>query len=363
MDFGLSAEQLLLEESLGGLLDARAPTQRARALAAADDAFDPDLWQAVVGLGVTGILVPVEHGGSGLGLLDAAVAAWTVGARATPLPFLGTTVMAPVALRTAGTPEQQGRYLPRIVRGELRIGIAATEAISKRDGAGIRRDGGVLTGSALFVIDAESADVFLIAVEDGSLALLPRDARGLEVRRLVTVDRTRRVGELVLGSVPVAEWLGAAPDTAAQATRRMIDAGRLMLAADALGAADRALALAVEWAKTRRQFGRTIGSFQAVKHLCAEMAAAIEPARSLLWWAAHAFDHLPDEAALAATHAKAHLTEVASQVVRTATEVHGGTGFTAECDVQLFFKRAALDRHLLGSPALLREHAARLQGL
>ncbi len=363
MDFGLSAEQRLLEQSLAGFLDQKAPSSRARALAAADDAFDRELWHSFAGLGATGILIAPEHGGSGLGLLDAAVVGWTLGARATPLPFLGTAVMAPVALREAGTADQQARLLPRIAAGDLRVGIAATEAVSRRDGAGVRREGTSLHGSSLFVIDAESADVFLIAADDGSLALVPRDAGGLEVRRLTTVDRTRRFGELGLTGVEPAEWLGATPAAAQKATQRMIDAGRLLLAADALGAADRALALAVEWAGSRRQFGRTIGSFQAVKHMCAEMAAAIEPARSLLWWAAHAFDAMPEDAPLAAVQAKAHVCEMASQVVRTATEVHGGTGFTAECDVQLFFKRAALDRHLLGSPGLLRERAAALQGL
>jgi alkylation response protein AidB-like acyl-CoA dehydrogenase len=118
----------------------------------------------------------------------------------------------------------------------------------------------------------------------------------------------------------------------------------------------------VAYAKERTQFGRVIGSFQAVKHLCAEMVAELEPARSLVWYAAHAFDALPAEASLAAAHAKAHLAEIGTAIVRTATEVHGGIGFTDEHDLQLWFKRVALDRHLLGGPDVLREEAARAQG-
>jgi alkylation response protein AidB-like acyl-CoA dehydrogenase len=136
----------------------------------------------------------------------------------------------------------------------------------------------------------------------------------------------------------------------------------VVLAADLLGCADRALELAVAYARERRQFGRPIASFQAVKHVCAEMAAALEPARALVWYAAHAWDALPAEAALDAALAKSHLAEVASFVTRSATEVHGGIGFTDACDLQFWFKRAAVGRQLLGGPARLRAHVAALQG-
>ena len=142
----------------------------------------------------------------------------------------------------------------------------------------------------------------------------------------------------------------------------MLDAGRVALAADLLGASERCLEKAVEYAKQREQFGRLIGSFQAVKHMCAEMAAELEPARSLVWYAAHAFTELPGEASLMAAHAKAHLAEIGTEIARTSTEVHGGIGFTDEHDLHFWFKRVGLDRQLLGGPTALREHAARLQG-
>jgi alkylation response protein AidB-like acyl-CoA dehydrogenase len=181
------------------------------------------------------------------------------------------------------------------------------------------------------------------------------------VRTLGTVDETRRVAELAFDGVRPAEAIGGRGG-AGGAITRMLDAGRIALAADLLGASDRALALAVDYAKQRRQFGRMIGSFQAVKHMCAEMAAELEPARALLWYAAHAFDAAPEESTLHALLAKSHLADVATRVVRTATEVHGGIGFTDECDLHLWFKRVALDRQLLGGPERLRAQAARLQG-
>jgi alkylation response protein AidB-like acyl-CoA dehydrogenase len=143
----------------------------------------------------------------------------------------------------------------------------------------------------------------------------------------------------------------------------MIDAGRVMLAADTLGAAQEMLDQAVAYAKGRVQFGRPIASFQAVKHMCAEMAAALEPCRSLVWYAGHALDHLPEEASLMACHAKAHLSEVGTFVARTSTEVHGGMGFTDLVGLHYWFKRIGFNRQVLGGPQAVRAEAAALQGL
>ena len=213
----------------------------------------------------------------------------------------------------------------------------------------------------MFALDAACADAFLVATDEGSLALVPRDAAGLTQRALPTLDTTRRVAELTFEDVRPADWIGPRGGAGARIDR-MLDAGRIAVAADALGACDRALAMAVAYAKQRVQFGRVIGSFQAVKHLCAEMAAEIEPARSLLWYAAHAWDAVPAEAAQMAALAKSHLADVGRAVTRTATEVHGGIGFTEEHDLQLWFKRAHLDAQLLGGPEWLRQRAAQLQG-
>jgi alkylation response protein AidB-like acyl-CoA dehydrogenase len=362
MDFALSEEQTLLTESLRRYLEAECPVTRIRELVAKTPGSDGGNWKALCELGVAGLLVPEEHGGSGLSLLDAAVAAETLAWGVVPAPFLGSAVLAPVALRAAGTGAQQERWLPRLATGGARVGVAATELVARREGAGVAVRDGKLDGSALMVIDGLGADHFLVPADEGrSLALVDSHADGLRCTALRTIDRTRSFVELELRGATVAEWLGE-PGSAADACRRMLDAGRVVLAADILGASERALELAVAYAMQRKQFERVVASFQAVKHMCAEMAAELEPARSLVWYAAHAFDAVPEEASLLACQAKAHLSEIGPAIVRTATEVHGGIGFTDEQNLHYWFKRVGVDRQLLGYPDALREEAARLQG-
>jgi alkylation response protein AidB-like acyl-CoA dehydrogenase len=362
VDFSLSDEQQLLVATLRRFLDEECPVGRVRELVAAEPGSDGGTWKALAGLGVAGLLVPEEHGGSGLALLDAALAAEALAWGVAPAPFLGSAVMATLALRAVGTAEQQARWLPRLATGSLRVGVAATELVSRRDGAGVALREGRLHGLALMVIDGVGAEQLLVPVDGGrSLALVDARGEGVASCGLRTIDRTRGFAEVRFDAAPVGEWIGA-PGAASAASRRMLDAARVVLAADILGASERALELSVAYALQRRQFGRPIGSFQAVKHLCAEMAAELEPARSLVWYAAHAFDAVPEEASVVASHAKAHLSEVGPWIVRTATEVHGGIGFTDEQNLHYWFKRVGVDRQLLGSPEVVREEAARLLG-
>lgn len=358
MDFALSEEQQLLTETLGRYLDESVSSARVREIAGSENGDDAEVWQSLSEMGIAGIMIDEEYGGSGLGLLDAVVAAEVLGYHATPAPFL-STVMASVALMRGGSSEACKKWLPRIAAGESGLSLAIGERVSKREGAGVRVEDGRLVGKALFSLDSNTASGFLVAVDDGRMAIVAADKAGLRVEALTTIDPTRRTAEIVLDAVVVENWLG---DDSGVLVDCVMDVGRVILAADLLGASQRALDLAVEYAGERKQFERVIGSFQAVKHLCSEMAAEIEPARALLWYAGHAFDEDPGEASLMAAHAKAHLSEVGRFVVRTATEVHGGIGFTEECDVQIFFKRVGLDRSLLGSPEQVREYAARLQG-
>jgi alkylation response protein AidB-like acyl-CoA dehydrogenase len=357
MDFGLSEEQRLLEQTLRRFLATELPIARVREIMAGEAGHDGKLWRALAELGVAGILVPEAQGGGGLGMLDAAVAMQSLAHAAAPAPFLGTSVMAAVAFASAGTPAQQREWLPKLAAGSTCFGVAATELVSHREGAGVREQGGRLAGKALFAIDAGAADFFVVAVDRDRIALVPRDAKGLQATALSTIDRTRRVAELLFDAAEPADWMSGPV-----AAQRMLDAGRVALAADVLGACERAVGMAVDYAKQRQQFGRPIGSFQAVKHLCAEMVADLEPARALVWYAAHAFDARPGEASLMAAHAKAHLAEIGTRIVRTATEVHGGIGFTDEHDLHLWFKRVGFDRQLLGGPGALREEAAKIQG-
>ncbi|HZK99327.1 MAG TPA: acyl-CoA dehydrogenase family protein [Caulobacteraceae bacterium] len=361
MDFALSPEQRMFQDSLSGELARVCPLPRVRAFAEGGEPVARDVWAALTELGVAGVLIPEQHGGLGLGLLDAALAAEALGAHVAPTPFLGSAVLAPLALMGAGSPAQQSRWLPRLAAGEALAGIAIGEWIAgARDSAGVTADGGRLSGAALFAIDALEADVFVVADRTGALHLVERGAPGLSLSGLTTIDLTRRLGELRFVDTP-AEPL-ASGDAGATLTR-LRDAAWTMLAADMLGAGGAMLSKAVAYAKERRQFGRLIGSFQAVKHMCAEMAAELEPCRSLVWYAAYAGDALEPEFSLNAAHAKAHLSEVSRFVARTATEVHGGMGFTDLLGLHYWFKRVGLDRQLLGAPERLREAAARMQGL
>ena len=358
MDFGLSEDQLLLEETVRGFLADQVPITRVRELRDEEYPNDRALWQDLAELGVAGILVPEGYGGSALTLLDAALVSQSLGHAVTPAPFLASAVMAPVALRTLGG-EETGAWLGAIAGGEAVFGVALTETFSIREGAGVALDGGVLRGKAMMALDALGADHILVAIGDDRLAMIRGDASGLQTNRLTTIDATRCTSELVLDGVePEAVF-----DGAADAISRMLDAGRIALAADSLGACESMIEQAVAYAQERKQFDRVIGSFQAVKHMCSEMIAELEPARSLLWYAAHSFDALPDEAPLMACHALAHTAEIGREIASVSTQVHGGIGWTDEQNLHFWFKRIGVARHLLGGPEFLRERAAELQGL
>lgn len=365
MDFGLSQEQRLLQDTFRAYLAERVPIDRVRALSESESESGAPaiaaLWSELAELGAPGVLIPRDLGGSGLTLLDASLIAQELGRGVTPAPFLASAVMAPLLLLELGTPQQQAEWLPKIAAGTLRVGVAATETYSRRENAKVSLDAGRLRGKALMALDAGGADAFLVAAGAADLALVAADAPGLSVVPLATVDRTRTVAELRFDEVEATARLGE-PGGAKRAIERMLDAGRIALAADIVGACDAMLDQAVAYAGQRKQFGRVIGSFQAVKHMCAEMAAELEPTRSLFWYAAHSFDQQLDEAPLAVAHAKAHASETGILVARSSTEVHGGIGFTDEQNLHVWFKRIGVDRQLLGSPDVLRERAAQLQG-
>ena len=360
MEFGLSEDQKLLQESIRGTLERVSPLERVRKAAEANEAYAADVWTAISELGVPGMLVPEAHGGMGMTLLDAALVSEVLGRDVAPVPFAATAAMAPLAIAGAGSKAQQEAWLPKLASGDAIAGVAIAEAISgARDGAGVTASGGKLTGKSLFALDAATADIVIVADKAGGLHLVKGDAKGLAKVALTSIDLTRTLTELQFDGVE-AEPLSSGD--AAATLRRMGDAGRVMLAADTLGAGWAMIDKAVEYAGERKQFNRVIASFQAVKHMCAEMASELEPCRSLVWYAAHAFDAMPDEASLMAAHAKAHTAEIGRFVARTATEVHGGMGFTDLVGLHYWFKRIGFDRQLLGSPERLRHEAAAMQG-
>jgi len=355
MRFALSEDQTLLQDSLNRALARLSPLERVRKFADGAECSAPDIWAGLSELGLPGLIVPEEHGGLGLGMLEAALAAEALGQVVAPTPFLGSAVLAPLALKLAGSEAQRREWLPKLGSGEAVAGVAISEPIAgARDDAGVTAKDGRLSGKALFALDAPGADLLVVADRTGGLHL----ARSAESADLMSsIDATRRLAELTFKDTP-AEALSSN-----QALDRLRDAAWILLAADTLGAAQTMLDKAVEYAKERKQFGRTIGSFQAVKHLCAEMVAELEPARALVWYAAYAFDHAPEEAPLMAAHAKAHLSEIGRFIARTATEVHGGIGITDLLGLHYWFKRIGQNRQLLGGPERVREIAARMQGL
>lgn len=359
MEFGLSQEQEMLEQSVGRYLAENGSLERTRAFADGNESRAEDVWRGLCELGAPGLLISEDHGGVGLGLLDAALVAKQLGYHVTPAPFVATAIMAPLAIRLAGSDAQRGEWLPKLADGSVVAGAAVTETVGARENAGVRAENGKLSGKALFVLDFE-ADMYVVADDSRRLYLVDGNADGLSRRLLTTIDKTRRVGEIVFEGVP-GELLPGSED--GEACWKVVDAGRIALAADSLGAAQHMLFKAVAYSMEREQFGRQIGSFQAVKHMCAEMAASLEPCRSMLWYAAHAFEAMPDEARLLACHTKAHVSEVATFVAKTATEVHGGIGFTDELGLHYWFKRIGANRQLLGGPERVREEAARMQGL
>ena len=353
MDFGLSSEQALLQESVNRFLGDQLPLAEVRKVASGE-ASDAGAWQGLAELGIPGILIPEDKGGVGLGYLDIAIVAEALGYHVTPVPFVSSAVMAPTALLASGGHDT---LLGDIAAGETRVGVAFGEALGSRNDAGVSVTGSKISGKSIFVLDS-NADHYLVATGAQHLYLVAADAAGLTRRDLTTVDRTRSTCELVFDNVAAAL---VSDDTSV--FTKTLDAGRVALAADTLGAAQCMLDQSVEYAKQRTQFNRVIGSFQAVKHMCAEMVAGLEPCRPLIWYAGHALDASPDEERLLACHAKAHLSEVGYHVARTSTEVHGGMGYTDLVGLHYWFKRIGFNRQLLGSPERVREEAARVQGL
>ena len=359
MDFALSEEQRMLQDSITGYLESGCPLTRVREVAEARDDRADDVWGELTNLGVHGVLIPEEYGGVGLDHLEAALIGEALGNAVAPVPYAASSIMAPTALVMAGSDEQKETWLPQLAAGEVVVGVGVTEQIGRRETDGVSATGGKLNGKAMFVLDGTSADILLIASNDGTLHLVDPNGSGVTRNKLKTIDRTRTVAEIVLEGARGDVLPGSVGDREPLLTT--IDVGRMILAADTLGAAQAMLDQAVAYAKERRQFNRVIGSFQAVKHMCSEMAAELEPCRSLVWYAAHAYTAIPEEGRLMACHAKAHLSEVGKFVARKSTEVHGGMGITDLLGLHYWFKRIGFNRQLLGAPELVREEAARVQ--
>jgi alkylation response protein AidB-like acyl-CoA dehydrogenase len=332
MRFHLSAEQIAIQDAVRGTLKDAWGMQRLHRFADGEADFDPESWKALMALGVGGIALAEEAGGAGLGLLDAALVSEAAGAAAAPGPIIGQIV---TGLAVSMSEDAAARaLLPGLANGE----IVATLAL-----------GGDLVQSA------RAASLFLTEGEDGGLRLV-RSGPGVTAEAVTSTDRSRPVSRVRFGKADSIGLFGAGDPAVA----RVRDAALILIAADALGGAQHCTDLSVAYAKERVQFGQPIGRFQALKHQLVQMALEVEPARALVWYAAHAWDAGLPEASRAAALAKAHLCDIYTRVTRAAIAAHGGIGYTWEYGLNYWFRRAIADRIWLGSPAQHRSRAADL---
>jgi alkylation response protein AidB-like acyl-CoA dehydrogenase len=358
MDFQLSEDQLALQSAANDLLGREASPERVRAVVDGGGGWDRSLWAALVEQGWPGIAVPEDRSGVGLGWVEAAVLLESVGAHVAPVPVLGQLVAAGALVEASSdggaAGSEIGDALAGLVSGD-RIAVGAFRPLH----AAVDGDGGrwVISGTTEPVPFAPSADLLVVpaVTADGEerLVLVELDEH-TRPPAVAAMDRTREVGRVVLEGAPAVELGGA------EAVQQHVDRGASAHSAELLGIASRCLELAVAYAEDRVQFGRPIGSFQAVKHRCADMLVDVEGMRSASWWAAWCLSAGDPEADAAASVAKSWCSDAADRVVRSALQVHGGIGFTWECDVHLYLKRAQLDRTAFGDAAWHRDRLASL---
>ncbi len=333
MRFHLTEEQSAIQDAVRGTLADVWGMDQLHKFADGEADFDPQSWQALMELGIGALALPEADGGAGLGLLDAALVCEVVGEAAAPGPVIGQILAALAVSRTANA--EARALLPTIASGEAVVALAF--------------------GSPL-VACARAASLFLAEGADGAILLI--ESEGVSIEAQTATDRSRPVSRVAFGDAR-AHVLFSGDDPMAA---RLRDAALVLIAADALGGAQKVTQMSVAYAKEREQFGQPIGRFQGLKHQLAHMALDAEPARALVWYAAYAWDaELPD-APRAAAMAKAHLCDVYTRATRAAVAAHGGIGYTWEYGLNYWFRRSIANRAWLGSPAQHRARAAELAG-
>ena len=359
MRFGLSEEQTMLGDMLNKFLDTQLTMEVLRQSCDQPIHHNQEIWDGLLQQGTHTILVPEEYGGAGLSMLHSEVVSEMLGKHIVPTSYLSHAVLSPLAILYAATEAQKERLLPEIAEGQILYGIGLTDVVANRENTRLEINNGKITGTSMFVMGGQHADKLILAAPD-TLVLVDSQASGVSIEALSTVDKTRDFATITLKDTPC-EVLGDI-GSASQAIERVLNAARISIAADSLGAADAMFNQALAYSRDRFQFDRPIGSFQSIKHILAEMVTDLEPCRSLVWYAAYAFDEVEDETTLMACHAKAHVSEVAKHISRATTELHGGMGFTDLLGLHFWFKRIEVNRQLLGGPELQRHIAAVAQG-
>lgn len=368
MDFGFSEEQELLRKSAADFLNKECPMTYVRQMMEDERGYSEDLWSKMAGLGWLGLIYPEEFGGAGLTMVDLVVVLEEMGRVVLPGPFFSTVTLGGLAILEAGNPAQKKNILPALIEGKTKATLALLEESARWDEKGIAMEaeksgnGYRLSGVKLFVPDAHVADLLVCAArtpEGVSLFLIERQQPGVNTRLLKTMDQTRKLCEVTLDKVQLgADAVLGTPGTGWQILARVIDRSKVALCAEMCGGAQRVLDMSVEYAKVREQFGRPIGSFQAIQHKCANMLVQVESAKSATYYAAWAVANDVPEAPLAAAMAKAYCSDAYRQVSAEGIQVHGGIGFTWEHDLHIYFKRAKGSEVTFGDATWNRELVA-----
>ncbi|HEY7946055.1 MAG TPA: acyl-CoA dehydrogenase family protein [Acidimicrobiales bacterium] len=371
MNFAFSEEQEELRSSVRRFLEDKSPMTEVRRLMETTEGYDPAVWKQMgEQLGLQAIAIPEEYGGAGFGYVELTVIFEEMGASLLCAPYFSTVALAGNALLSCGDESAKKDFLPGIASGETIATLALTEDSGRWDLDGVtlaatgKGADWKLDGHKMFVIDGHTAGLLLVAGRTGkgvSLFAVEADAAGLTRTALATMDQTRKQARVEFSGTParlIGDEGGAAP-----ALSRTLDLAAVALAAEQVGGAQRCLDMAVDYAKTRIQFGRPIGSFQAIKHKCADMLLEVESAKSAAYYAGWAAAEDSDELPVVASLAKSYCSEAYFHAAAENIQIHGGIGFTWEHDAHLYFKRAKSSELLLGDPSYHRELLAQRIGI
>ena len=355
MEFGLNESQEFLKDSARKFFAGECPSAEMRRLMETDAAYDAVLWSKLTAQGYTGVIFPEAYGGVGLGKIELMLLMEEAGRALLPGPFFSTVVLAGSVLEAVGTAASKNKYLAPICRGEVRATVAFVEAGASWDLRDVQLSApnGKLTGEKLFVTDAAIADFILVVARDGVFAVDSK-ARGLRISPMSSMDLTRKLYGVEFTNTP-AEKVGAITDLPSA-----FDIATAALAAELVGGMQRTLDITVEYAKTRKQFGKPIGMFQAVQHQCADMYLETESSRSAVYYAAWALQENSPDAATAVSIAKMYASDAARTVGNRGIQIHGGMGFTWENDLHLYYRRAKASETAFGDATFHRERIARL---
>ena len=369
MNFAFSEEQEELRRSVRRFLGDKSPSTEVRRLMETTEGYDPKVWAQMANeLGLQSLHIPEAYGGQGFSFVELMVALEEMGRALLCAPFFSTVCLAANAILNAGTEEQKQTLLPGIASGETIATLAFTEPSGKWDANGITMEatpdgsgGYTLSGTKMFVLDGHTANLIAVAArapgsggtEGISFFTAAGDTPGLTRTVLPTIDQTRKQAKLEFSGVK-AKLLGE-EGAGWAALSKTLDQVAVCLAGEQVGGAQRCLDLSVEYAKVRIQFGRPIGSFQAIKHKCADMLLEVESSKSAAYYASWAAAEDNDELSMVAPLAKSYCSEAYFHAAAENVQIHGGIGFTWEHDAHLYFKRAKSSEILFGDPTYHRE--------